>query len=140
MCLQWLHNFKASPLMTRSGSFGKQDAEGASGESQASWVPKGQGETPGHRLFVETLRQKDREKLTACRICVSHFAFPFPFVAPTPLATRVKTRNARVPPRPFRGSLEVAKRNGYRGGTVEDFFSAFNNVLNAIDGFIWGVP
>lgn len=87
MCLQWLHNFKASPLMTRSGSFGRQGAEGASGESQASWVPKGQGETPGHRLFVETLRQKDREKLTACRICVSHFAFPFPFVAPTSLAT-----------------------------------------------------
>ena len=54
MCLQWLHNFKASPLMTRSESFGKQGAEGASGESQASWVPKGQGETPGHRLFVET--------------------------------------------------------------------------------------
>ena len=23
---------------------------------------------------------------------------------------------------------------------MEDFFSAFNNVLNAIDGFIWGVP
>ena len=106
MCLQWLHNFKASPLMTRSGSFGKQGAEGASGESQASWVPKGQGETPGHRLFVETLRQKDREKLTACRICVSHFAFPFPFVAPAPLATRVKTRNARVLHGLFEGRLK----------------------------------
>lgn len=79
MCLQWLHNFKASPLMTRSGSFGKQGAEGASGESQASWVPKGQGETPGHRLFVETLRQKDREKLTACRICLSHLRVAFRF-------------------------------------------------------------
>ena len=85
MCLQWLHNFKASPLMTRSGSFGKQGAEGASGESQASWVPKGQGETPVHRLFVETLRQKDREKLTACRISLSPFLLLCPYCLPRAL-------------------------------------------------------
>lgn len=43
-----------------SATLSKQDAEGASGESQR-WVPKGQGDD----VDAETLRPKDRAKLSA---------------------------------------------------------------------------